>query len=313
MEKTKQVGHKTTAGKKVAVPPQKKNPHVRNPVFQPLPDWQNPTSVSVPKSHSVAKTHTDPGCRCSACKDLPLALTPPKPAPLKRLPFKVGDRVILKGDLTGVIKWVGVFDEYVSSLEIYVGVHLDDPVGEHDGLFGKKRFFQCPTYHGTIVPKKDVLLVKGRNDLSYRSPLAGSPPRVTARPAPAPAAPAAATRDGKHDAAAPIAAEPRGPEPLPASAQSKAKKLLEAQQRAQEEYEQQQRAEDSEDDETHGAGAAPSDEQEGPAETVRPPRAVVFEAQEDVFSEEEVRAAREQLLKETEEACLLLEQQDMNK
>ena len=31
-----------------------------------------------------------------------------------------------------------------------------DVVGEHDGMFGSKRFFSCPGGHGLIVPANKV-------------------------------------------------------------------------------------------------------------------------------------------------------------
>lgn len=306
-----------------------KSIHTRNTVFPPLPDWKDAscTSSLTPSSIHASKAHTELGCRCTACKDLPLALTPTKPVPLKRQPFKVGDRVILSEDLTGVIKWFGLLDEYAPGQEIYVGVHLDDPVGEHDGMFGKKRFFRCPQYHGTIVAKKDVLLVKGRNDLSYRSTTASPPRMVPQRAAPAP------TKDKAEPAQQQPAAKAPALTEQPASAQSKARKLLEAQAAAQEEYEQQQRNpeegrseeeateegnDDGDDGDNHHAVEGEGNhtaEREGaqphshPVAAAPAPRAAA--AAEEEFTAEEVHAAREQLKLETQEACRLLELQEL--
>ena len=42
---------------------------------------------------------------------------------------------------------------------MFVGVKLDDPVGEHDGMFDGKRYFRCPCNHGVMVSKKRVSLL----------------------------------------------------------------------------------------------------------------------------------------------------------
>ncbi len=39
----------------------------------------------------------------------------------------VGDRVIIRGDFTGVVKWVGQLDVDIVNSPYYVGVNLDEP------------------------------------------------------------------------------------------------------------------------------------------------------------------------------------------
>ena len=38
-------------------------------------------------------------------------------------------------------------------------MHIFLIVGEHDGVFQNKRFFECPNMHGVIVPIEDVHLL----------------------------------------------------------------------------------------------------------------------------------------------------------
>lgn len=45
----------------------------------------------------------------------------------KNQEFRVGDRVVLSGDRSGIIRWIGKLDsDYVTS-EVFVGVQLDEP------------------------------------------------------------------------------------------------------------------------------------------------------------------------------------------
>ncbi len=82
--------------------------------------------------------------------------------------------MILAGDRTGMVKWCGYLDasKYTTFSE-YVGVQLDEPNGTHDGVINGKRYFHCTMNHGVFVPVKDVLFVKGRNELQFRC----APPR----------------------------------------------------------------------------------------------------------------------------------------
>lgn len=81
--------------------------------------------------------------------------------------FRKGTRCVLTGNRSGIIRWCGFLDSAYVQTQIFVGVHLDEPIGNHDGIMQNKRYFKCPAGHGVFVPKRDVLLVKGRNDLHF--------------------------------------------------------------------------------------------------------------------------------------------------
>lgn len=84
------------------------------------------------------------------------------------VPFKIGDRVVLQHNRTGVVKWFGALETGYLDTDVYVGIQLDDPIGEHDGMFRKKRYFECKPNHGTICLLEDVLYYMPRNTLRYR-------------------------------------------------------------------------------------------------------------------------------------------------
>ena len=62
---------------------------------------------------------------------------------------------------------MGPLDPMVVPVKTYVGVQLDDPVGEHSGVFRGKRFFECKHMHGTLVPAAEVVKFKPRNHVDY--------------------------------------------------------------------------------------------------------------------------------------------------
>ncbi|CAI8032905.1 CAP-Gly domain-containing linker protein 3 [Geodia barretti] len=111
-------------------------------------------------------------CQCSHCATV-LAdtahWTSLRKPPL-RSPVTIGDRVAVKqrsggrdGEEArvrmGVVKYVGDLNSPYTSEPVFIGVKLDDPVGEHDGMFCGKRFFSCPEGHGLIVPATEVQLL----------------------------------------------------------------------------------------------------------------------------------------------------------
>ncbi|ETO27614.1 hypothetical protein RFI_09516 [Reticulomyxa filosa] len=74
-----------------------------------------------------------------------------------RIQLKIGDRVTLTRNRTGVIKYVGT--DYVSEEEI-VGVELDVwTPGAHDGTHRGYRYFNCAKGRGLFVPRKFIIQV----------------------------------------------------------------------------------------------------------------------------------------------------------
>ena len=62
---------------------------------------------------------------------------------------------------TGTIRYIGKLDFDILDL-IYIGVHLDMPIGTCDGSVKGRRYFQCPPNHGVFVRPSDVMCVTGR-------------------------------------------------------------------------------------------------------------------------------------------------------
>lgn len=82
---------------------------------------------------------------------------------------RVGDRVVMNTGLMGTCRWgPGPLDSKYITSTIYLGIQLDDPVGEHDGLVGGKRYFLCPEDCGLLRPINEVRMVKPRNAIHYR-------------------------------------------------------------------------------------------------------------------------------------------------
>ena len=69
--------------------------------------------------------------------------------------YRLGDRVLLTHERTGVVKWMGTLGQEPDML----GVRLDDPMGRHDGIWRGKRYFRCTARHGAFVRRNEVLAV----------------------------------------------------------------------------------------------------------------------------------------------------------
>lgn len=103
-------------------------------------------------------------CRCSDCRDFRSTI---KSCPIVVKPdycsadkgFVVGDRVLVDGIWTGVVRYFGNLDGSYGMNKTFVGIKLDDPVGEHDGIFDGKRYFRCPSKHGVMVSRRRVSLL----------------------------------------------------------------------------------------------------------------------------------------------------------
>lgn len=98
--------------------------------------------------------------------------------------IKLGQRILIQvkksmydlepQKLTGVVKYIGKIDsEYIDN-RIYVGVKLDEPVGNNDGLYKGKRYFTCPPNHGRMVRITSVIAVMPNKSVIYK-PLQTNP------------------------------------------------------------------------------------------------------------------------------------------
>lgn len=138
----------------------------------PLPAHQTTLPATSPKTHTLPPPLV--GCSCSACNTQQSlgAVTLGKKS--SKLPPKLtksgqqillGDRVVVKGEQLGTIKYIGKL-EFDPLDRVFIGVHLDAPVGITDGAVKGKRYFQCPPLHGVFLLPHDILCVTGRKPRS---------------------------------------------------------------------------------------------------------------------------------------------------
>ncbi|KAK0041870.1 bromodomain-containing protein [Biomphalaria pfeifferi] len=108
------------------------------------------------------------GCKCTACDEamggeLHAALSASlnenlhKFAVNSKVIVQLGDHVVVKGEKTGRIRYIGHLDKIGQPNMVFVGLELDAPVGRHDGYFNKKRYFFCQKDHGIFLPLHDVI------------------------------------------------------------------------------------------------------------------------------------------------------------
>lgn len=92
--------------------------------------------------------------------------------PLEQRTIKIGDRVLVRGQHAGTVKFVGVIDDNAIAPRLYVGVKLDDNINStHNGIFKGKRYFHCERGHGAMVTYTEVQKLKKSEK---RPPLSGN-------------------------------------------------------------------------------------------------------------------------------------------
>ncbi|XP_078404553.1 CAP-Gly domain-containing linker protein 2 [Cetorhinus maximus] len=70
--------------------------------------------------------------------------------------LRCGDRVLVGGTKTGVVKYVGETDFAKGE---WCGVELDEPLGKNDGAVAGTRYFQCPPKFGLFAPIHKVMRI----------------------------------------------------------------------------------------------------------------------------------------------------------
>eukprot|EP01083_Nonionella_stella_P179615 638186_1 len=68
--------------------------------------------------------------------------------------YQVGDRVIIKPNRKGQIKWIG--QDSTFGVGTYFGIRLTENRGDNDGEWKQKRYFKCPQGYGVYVPLRFV-------------------------------------------------------------------------------------------------------------------------------------------------------------
>lgn len=124
------------------------------------PEWKKTNGDGIPDLPSNAYS-----CSCKHCNFV-LSRTADWTSTQKEkllVDAKIGDRVLVHGETAGVVRYVGDLDSGYTNDQVYVGVKLDDPVGEHDGVYMDKRFFKCPSRHGIIVPIEAIHVLVPRD------------------------------------------------------------------------------------------------------------------------------------------------------
>ncbi|KAK7507882.1 hypothetical protein BaRGS_00000847 [Batillaria attramentaria] len=115
------------------------------------------------------------GCKCTACDEamggeIHASLAQSLNQELQKFPVnsklqvQLGDHVVVKGERTGRIRYIGHLDKIGQPNMVFVGLELDAPgleldapVGRHDGFFNGKRYFFCHKDHGIFLPLHDIV------------------------------------------------------------------------------------------------------------------------------------------------------------
>ena len=101
------------------------------------------------KKRLVKKQLTAPSDILDAAAEAVLLRAPPK------IPtYRQGDRCVVTGGHPGVVQFVGMITQLGAGL--WVGVQLDEPVGNSNGRVGGRTFFGCPPRYGGFYRADDL-------------------------------------------------------------------------------------------------------------------------------------------------------------
>ncbi|XP_013908166.1 PREDICTED: CAP-Gly domain-containing linker protein 4 isoform X2 [Thamnophis sirtalis] len=77
---------------------------------------------------------------------------------LESLGLKLGDRVVIAGQKTGILRFCGT-TEFASGQ--WAGIELDEPDGKNNGTVGKVQYFKCTPEHGIFAPLSKISKISG--------------------------------------------------------------------------------------------------------------------------------------------------------
>jgi len=85
---------------------------------------------------------------------------PQEKSPFTAEDVKIGDRVQITQNRSGIVKYIGVPNFMQrKGCPVYVGIFLDSKQGKNDGKVGNTRYFRCPKNRGIFVPIDSVIEV----------------------------------------------------------------------------------------------------------------------------------------------------------
>ena len=86
--------------------------------------------------------------------------------------FKVGDRVIVNGNKSGVVAFIG---EAKFKEGEWAGVELDEKLGKNDGSVNGKRYFKCEAMFGVFAPIQKVERLIDDDNIKAKPNILGTP------------------------------------------------------------------------------------------------------------------------------------------
>ncbi|XP_074654962.1 uncharacterized protein LOC141908707 [Tubulanus polymorphus] len=141
-----------------------------NHAILPIIDHSNHHPHSSKKSKSTKKSSKESlpvpgksvvlihGCKCANCDGKSVHNDMKFPINEKEN-VEVGDHVVVRGNRTGFIRYIGHLDKISQPQIIFIGLELDAPVGRHDGCLDGKRYFQCKKEYGVFLTLQDVVCI----------------------------------------------------------------------------------------------------------------------------------------------------------
>ncbi|XP_041470532.1 restin homolog [Lytechinus variegatus] len=138
---------------------------VPHPPLSPTHDKQNDGLPPIASPRQVSPRNPDPTSPINRGDGISSTRTNKTENNQNNLTVRLEDHVLIKGERTGFVRFIGHLEKSSVPNTVFVGLHLDAPVGKHDGMVHGVRYFWCPRNHGIFVPVNDILAVINRKPL----------------------------------------------------------------------------------------------------------------------------------------------------